>query len=228
MLTCTTGSPDELPAPAGPAGERDAAERLDRAGAAAAPNTGVGAGSKAPLDGGDCGDGTTVSVGSAAMRVCRDRTGSGADTSAGRSTVDDATGRPMTGDGVGAAAPIGAGCTAARGKSATARGGAATGSTADGATCDPSAIATTGACGKRVGTVVGATVAAEPVSRCRGTASPSSDGGMIDVRCDGSNSDGKRGTNAVSLPRARAASRSRKSLMTRTAPDRPAGGAGSS
>lgn len=161
MLTCTTGSLDGLPAPARAASVRSAAAWLDRAGAAAAPNTDVDAGNKAPLD--DCA-GTAVSGGSAAMRVCRGRTGSGANTSAGRSSADDATGRSMTGDGVGVAA-IGAGCTAVRGVLAAARaaGGAITGPTS-GATRDASVGAVTDACGERIGAMVGATGAADTVS----------------------------------------------------------------
>src|SRR5574337_733995 len=51
---------------------------------------------------------------------------------------------------------------------------------------------------------------------------------MIGTCRGDSNSEGSRGASVVSLPSVRAASRSRKSLMTCTAPGRPGGGVGSS
>lgn len=159
MLTCTTGSLDALPGPAGAASGRIAAAWADRPGASAAraaPNTGVDAGSKVPFAGRD---GAIVSGRFAAMRVWRGRTG-GAGTSGG---AGNATERSTTGDGA-SIAVIAGGCTALRGVPAAARAGvgAVSGSIAAGAMRDAFAVAD--ACGERIGATVGAAGAADTVS----------------------------------------------------------------
>ena len=222
MLTWTTGSlAVSLLAPIGVARACLAAPVLGRTGAGTpgeVENTSVGVDSRLPLEGGGSG-----SCRSTVMRVCRGGTGDDGSAPTGDVAADGATARSTAGGGTGALA-TGEGRVASRGKgvaTAADAGMLSTGMARATVCCASMSRGVDGA-----GTAAGA--AGVAAAEWRDGVSPSSASDTMGVRCSGSNNDGSRGASAVSPPIARAASRSRKSLMARTVPDRPAGGAGSS
>src|SRR5690349_16345176 len=224
MLTCTTGSRAASAFPsARAAAARAATARSDRVDVApVAANTGAGAANKTPF-------GAGADAVSRRVRATRGRRGkANEEVTAGRSGVGGvlACSAPMarTGEAARGGDGIGACGTSAAVPAVVGNAGRSTGATRA-ARGSIDSRAWVGARGGGATSGTGGT--AGLASRARAGASLSSAGGVTGARCSGSNSDGSRGASVVSLPIARAASRSRKSFMARTAPGRPGGGAGS-